>query len=100
MKKSNLLNREYQPFINNCKFIHIDSWENNDSYVSMIFSRVDGKSDSQVLVYDVFVKKLIYEDKKEKLEIVNIYQNLESLIKYLIAICSNEGDWILDLFFG
>ena len=66
----------------------------------MIFNRVDGKSHSQVLAYDVVVTKLTYGDKEEKGEIVNIYQKLQSLINYLIDLCSNEGDWILDLFSG
>lgn len=41
--------------------------------MSMIFNRVDGKSDSQTLTYDV-VRKLTYEDKKAKEEIVSIYK--------------------------
>lgn len=35
-----------------------------------------------------------------KWEIVNIYQKPKLLINYLIDICSNEGDWVLDLFSG
>ena len=78
----------------------MDSWANCDIYMYIIFNRVDGKSHSQVLVYDVVVKKLTYEDKEVKGEIVNIYKKPRSLINYLIDICSNEGDWILDLFYG
>ena len=62
-KKSNLLNRDDQVFINDCEFIHIDSWEKDDSYMSMIFNQVDEKSHSQILSYDVVVRKLTYEDK-------------------------------------
>jgi DNA modification methylase len=87
-------------FINDCEFIHIDSWAKDDSYMSMIFNRVDGKSHSQILTYDVVVRKLTYEDKEAKGEIVNIYQKPQLLINYLIDICSNEGDWVLDLFSG
>ena len=67
--------------------------------MSMIFNRVDGKSHSQILTYDVVVRKLTYEDKKTKEEIVNIYQKPQLLINYLIDICSNEGVWVLDLFY-
>ena len=73
-KKSNLLNNEDQQFINDCDFIHIDNWAKNDSYMFMIFNQVDGKSHSQVLTYNVVVRKLIYEDKEAKWEIVNIYK--------------------------
>ena len=62
-QKSNLLNREDQPFINDCEFIHIDSWAKDDSYMSMIFNRVNGKSHNQILTYDVVARKLTYEDK-------------------------------------
>lgn len=68
--------------------------------MSMIFNRVDGKSHSQILTYDAVVRKLTYEDKEAKGEIVNIYQKPQLLINYLIDICSNEGDWVLDLFSG
>ena len=63
-------------------------------------NRVDGKSHSQVLVYDAVVRKLTYEDKDAKGDIVNIYQKPQALINYLIDLCSNEGEWVLDLFSG
>ena len=66
--------------------------------MSMIFNWVDGKSHSQILTYDAVVRKLTYEDKEAKGKIVNIYQKPQLLINYLIDICSNEGDWVLDLF--
>ena len=62
----------------------------------MIFNRVDGKSHS----LDVVVRKLTYEDKEAKWEKVNIYKKPQLLINYLIDICLNEGDWVLDLFSG
>ena len=52
----------------------------------MLLNQVDGKSHSQVLVYDVVVKKLTYEDKEEKGEIVYSYQKPQSLINDLIDI--------------
>jgi len=54
--------------------IHIDSWAKYDRYMSIIFNRVDGNSHSQILTYDVVVRKLTYEDKEEKGEMVNIYK--------------------------
>ena len=63
-------------------------------------NRVDGKSHSQVLVYDAVVRKLTYEDKDAKGDIVNIYQKPQALIKYIIDLYSNEGYWVLDLFLG
>ena len=63
----------------------------------MFFNRVDGKNHSQVLVHDAAVKKLTYEDKEAKGYIVNIYQKQQSLINYLLDLCSNEGDWIFNL---
>ena len=68
--------------------------------ISMIFNRVDGEIHSQTLTYDVAVRKLTYEDKEAKGEIVKIYQKPQLLINYLIDIFSNEGDWVLDLFSG
>lgn len=68
--------------------------------MSMIFNRVDRKSHSQILIYDAVVRKITYEDKEAKGEIVNIYQKPQLLINYLIDICSDEGHWVLDLFSG
>ena len=42
--------------------------------MSMLFNWVDEKSHSQVLPYDAVVRKLTYEDKEAKRDIVNIYQ--------------------------
>ena len=52
---------------------------------------MDRKSHSQILTYDVVVRKLTYEDKEMKGEIVNIYQKPQLLINYLIDICSKYG---------
>ena len=79
-QKSNLLNNEDQQFINDCEFIHIDSWAKDDSHMSMIFNQVDRKSHSQILTCDAVVRKLTYEDKEAKGEIVNIYQKPQLLI--------------------
>lgn len=64
----------------------------------MLLNQVYGKIHNQVLVHHVVVKNITYEDKEEKGNIVNIYQKPQSLILYLIDLCSNEGDWVWDLF--
>ena len=51
------------------------------------------------MVYNVVVRKLTYEEKDLKGEMVNIYQKPQALINYLIDKFSN-GDWVLDLFSG
>ena len=50
------------------------------------------------MVYNIVVRKLIYEGKDLKGKMVNIYQKLQALINYLIDTFSNEGDRVLDLF--
>jgi len=50
------------------------------------------------LVYNAVVRKLAYEEKDLKGEMVNIYQKPQALINYLIDKFSNKGDWVLDLF--
>jgi hypothetical protein len=52
------------------------------------------------LVYNVVVRKLTYQEKYLKGEMVNIYQKPQALINYLLDKFSNEGDWVLDLFWG
>ena len=99
-QKSNIVSSEDQPIINDCEFIHVECWTKEDSYKHIIMNQVDGKSHSQVLVYDAVVRKLTYEDKDAKGDIVNIYQKPQALINYLIDLCSNEGEWVLDLFSG
>jgi hypothetical protein len=46
------------------------------------------------------IRKITYEEKDLKGEMVNIYQKPQALINYLIDKFSNEGDWVLDLFSG
>ena len=46
------------------------------------------------------VRKLTYEEKDMKGEMVNIYQKPQELINYLIDTFLNEGDWVLNLFLG
>ena len=53
---------------------------------------------SCILVYNVMVRKLTYEEKYFKGEMSNIYQKPQALINYLIDKFSNEEDCVLDLF--
>jgi hypothetical protein len=46
------------------------------------------------------VRKLTYEEKYLKGDMVKIYQKPQTLINYLIDTFSNEGEWVLDLFLG
>lgn len=55
-------------------------------------NQVDGKSHGQVIVHEIVVRKLTYEDKDGKGEKVNIYKKLQALINYAIDLCSDEGD--------
>jgi hypothetical protein len=52
----------------------------------------DGETPSSILVYNVVVRKLEYEEKYLKGEMVNIYQKPQALINYFIDTFSNEGD--------
>ena len=53
-----------------------------------------------MLTYNVVVKKLTYEERDFKGVTINIYQNPQALINYLIDTFSREGDWVLVLFSG
>ena len=64
----------------------------------LINEKSEGKY-SQILTYNVVVKKSKYEEMDLKAEIVNIYQVPKALINYLIDTFS-KGDWVLDLFSG
>ena len=54
----------------------------------------DGESPSSILVYNVLVRKIKYEEKDLKGEMVNFDQKPQALINYLIDTFSNEGDWV------
>ena len=65
----------------------------------LINDKSEGKY-SQILTYNVVVKKLTYEEIDLKGGIVNIYHKPQPLINYLIDTFSKEGYWVLDLFSG
>ena len=78
--------------------IHLSCWTNDDE--SILINERSERKYSQILTYNVVVKKLTYEEIDLKGEIVNIYQKTQALINYLIDTFSKEGDWVLDLFSG
>ena len=73
-KKSNIFCGGNKPIISDCEFIHVEIWTKDDSYNPILFNQVDGKNHIQVLALDAVVKKLSYEDKEAKGEIVNVYK--------------------------
>ena len=78
--------------------IHLATQTKDDSYNSILVNVKDRETPSSLLVYNVVVRKITYEEKYLKGEMVNIYQKPQALINYLIDTFLNEGDWVLDLF--
>jgi len=66
------------------------------SYKPILLNQVDGKSHSKALVHDVVVRKLTYEDKDAKREIINIYKKSQALIliNYLYVQMKEIEFWI------
>ena len=66
------------------KSTRLACWTKYETYESLLINeRSEGKY-SQILTYNVVVKKLTYEEIDLKEEIVNIYQKPQALINYLI----------------
>ena len=78
--------------------IHFACWTKDETYESILINERSEVKYSQILTYNVVLKKLTYEEIDLKGEIVNIYQKPQALINYLIDIFSKEGYWVLDLF--
>ena len=88
------------PFLSDAESIHVATWTEEDAYEPLLINQKRGKH-SQILSYNVVVKKLTYEGRDLKGLTVNIYQKPQALISYLIDTSfSREGDWVLDLFSG
>ena len=82
------------------KSMHIACWTKYETYEPpLINERSEGKY-SQILTYNVVVKKLTYKEIDLKGETVNIYQNPQALINYRVDTFSKEGDRNLYLFLG
>jgi hypothetical protein len=100
MHKPNIQSSKKESFKRDFENMHLATWTKDDSYNSILVNANDGETPSSILVYNVVVRKITYEEKYLKGEMVNIYQKPQALINYLIDKCSNEGDWGLDLFSG
>ena len=89
-----------ESFKHDFESIHLATWTKHDSYNSILVNANDGETPSSILVYNVVVRKLTYEEKDLKGEMINIYQKPQALINSLIDKFSNERFWVLDLFLG
>ena len=92
MKKPNIYISNSEPFTCDIESIHLASWIKYYTYDSILYNVKDGKKPSSLLVYIVVARKITYEENDFKGEIVNIYQNPQALINYIIDTFSNEGD--------
>ena len=63
--------------------MHLASWTKDDSYNFILVNVNDGEKPSSLLVYNVVVRKLTYEENDLKGEMVNIYQKPQALINIL-----------------
>jgi DNA modification methylase len=100
MKMPNIQSPKRESLKHDFESIHLATWRKDDSYNSILVNAKDGETPSSILVYNVVVRKLKYEEKYLKEEMVYIYQKPQALINYLIDTFSNEGDWVLDLLSG
>ena len=68
------------PFMSDTKSIHLACWTKYETYESLLINeRSEGKY-SQLLTYNVVVKKLTYKEIDLKGENVNIYHKPQALI--------------------
>jgi hypothetical protein len=100
MHKPNIQSSNRESLKRDFESIHLATWTKDDSYNFILVNAKDGETPSSILVYNVVIRKLMYEEKDLKGEMVNIYQKPQALINYLLDTFSNEGDWVLDLFLG
>ena len=87
-------------FLNDNENIHLATWTKDEIYESLLINKKSEGKYSQMLTYNVVVKKLTYEERDLKGVTVKIYQKSQALINYLIDTFSREGYWFLDLFLG
>ena len=84
MHKTNICSSSRYPFMSDIESIHLACWTKDETYESLLINeRSEGKY-SQILTYNVVVKKLKYEETDLKGEIVNIYKKPQALITYFI----------------
>jgi DNA polymerase elongation subunit (family B) len=96
--KPNIHSSNRESFKHDFESIHLATWTKHDSYNYVIVNVKDGETPSSIFVYNVVVRKLTYEEKDLKGEMVKIYKKPQELINYLIDTFSNEGYWVLICF--
>ena len=87
-------------FMSDVENIHVASWTKDKTYDSFVMNVKSEAKHSQLLTYNVVVRKLKYGEKNFKEYIVNNYQKPQALINYLIDIFFFKGDWVLYFFSG
>ena len=98
MHTPNIHSSSSDPFMSDTKSIHLACWTKYETCESLLINERSERKYSQILTYNVVVKKLTNEEIDLKEEIVNIYQKPQALINYLIDTFSKERHWGLDLF--
>jgi hypothetical protein len=89
--KDNICSSNSDSFTIDIESIHLACWKK--MILMIIFlSMKNMEALAYLLVYNVVARKLTYEENDFKGDIVNIYQNPQALINYLIDTSSNEGD--------
>ena len=68
----NIQSSNRESFKRDFESIHLATWTKNDSYNSILVNANDGENPSSILVYNDVVRKLTYEEKDLKGEMVNI----------------------------
>ena len=100
MHNPNINSSKRESFRRDFESIDLATSTKDDSYNSILVNAKDGETPSSILVYNFVVRKITYEEKYFKGEMINIYKKPQALINYLIDTFSNEGDWVLDMFSG
>jgi hypothetical protein len=75
MHKPNIQISKRESFKHDFESIHLATWTKDDSYNSILANANDGVTPSSTLVYNDVVRKITYEEKDLKGDMVNIYQN-------------------------
>ena len=98
MHKPNTCGLRNDPFMSDTKSIHLACWTKDETYEYLLINERSEGTYIQILAYNFVVKKLTYEEIDLKGETVNVYQEPQTLINYIVDTFSKEGDLVLDLF--
>ena len=86
MQKPNFCSSSSDPFLNDMENIHLATRTKNETYESLLINEKSEGKYSQMLTYNVVVKKMTYEERDLKGVTIKIYHNSQALINYLIDI--------------